>query len=398
MASLKHTVATYNMSFAGDAGLDPRRAGVFESEGAFHLSNETGNPRQFWINALGVVSNFWTNVPDASVMGLQEINKTAVGTATGSAVVESSVKAAVASRADAFEVAVITEEVVVNPNVKPALMMIWNASKLGQEVKHEISDLDYVPGEEAVEEIAKPNGSKVKKSGKQTGRPILMVMTDKGYLLINCHAPNHAELSAKTLADLRAALESKVSAFVGNTAVQKDKVFLMGDFNDRYDALQNVRLSVADLKYKGNAPLSCCHNWDSSCTDSRYTPLTIAVRTNVGTCNPNGQPLAGPGARTVMGVEGNIENYRYYGDKVFGFRPTGDADGNIQIYPPGRAGASKESDHEMVIASFESAAAGGRLQLLRRRQPLRRRQSVRRGQSLRKLNKRNQHTRRNSRS
>jgi len=367
MASLKHTVATYNMSFAGDAGLDPRRAGVFESEGAFHLSNESGNPRQFWINALNFVSDFWNNVPDASVMGLQEINKTAVGTATGSAVVESTVKAAVSSRADAFEVTVITEEVVVNPNVKPALMMIWNATKLGKEVKHEISDLDYVPGEEAVEEIAKPNGSKVKKSGKQTGRPILMVMTEKGYLLINCHAPNHAELSAKTLADLRAALESKVAAFVDGAAVSKDKVFLMGDFNDRYDALQSVILSVADLKYKGKAPLSCCHNWDSSCTESRYTSLSIAGREKIGTCDPKGQPLAGPGARTVMGVEGNIENYRYYGDKVFGFRPADEADGNIQIYPPGRIGASKESDHEMVIATFVSVAAGGRRRSLRRR-------------------------------
>jgi hypothetical protein len=367
MASSKHTVATYNMSFAGDAGLDPRRAGVFESEGAFHLSNETGNARQFWINALGVVSDFWTNVPDASVMGLQEINKTAVGTATGSAVVESSVKAAVGSRADAFDVSVITEEIVVNPNVRPALMIIWNASKLGKEVKHEISDLDYVPGEEAVEELTKPNGTKAKKSGKQTGRPILMVLTDKGYLLINCHAPNHAELSAKTLADLRAALESKVSTFLGSETVSKDKVFLMGDFNDRYDALQSVSLSVGDLKYKGKAPLSCCHNWDSSCTDERYKPLNIAGREKVGTCDPKGQPLAGPGARTVMGVEGNIENYRYYGDKVFGSMPSTDVDGNIQIYPPGRVGASKESDHEMVIATFVSAAAGGRRRSLRRK-------------------------------
>ena len=38
MATLQHTVATYNMSFDGDMGLDPKRAGVFESEGAFHLS------------------------------------------------------------------------------------------------------------------------------------------------------------------------------------------------------------------------------------------------------------------------------------------------------------------------------------------------------------------------
>ena len=351
---VKHTIATYNMSFAGDAGLDPRRPGVFESEGAFHLSNETGNARQFWINALKVVSDFWANSPNASAMGLQEINKTAAGTATGSAAIESSVKLVMGN------IGIITEEIVVNPNVKPALTIIWNEDKLGKEERHEISDLDYVPGEEAVEEITKPNGSKAKKSGKQPGRPILMVMTEGGYLLINCHAPNHAELSAKTLQDLRAALKAKVAAFVGNESVSKDKVFLMGDFNDRYDALGSVSLSVSDLTYKGKAPLSCCHNWDSSCTDERYKSLTIAGRENVGTCDPNGQPLAGPGPRSLMGKEGDIENYRYYGDKVFGFRPSSDSDGNIQIYPPGRRGASKESDHEMVIATFVSGAEGGR--------------------------------------
>ena len=354
MTSLKHTVATYNMSFAGDLGLDPRRAGVFESEGAFHLSNE-GDPRQFWINALGIVTKFWSEVDNASVMGLQEINKTSPGTSTGSAILESSVKEAVASRQNAFDVEVVTEEVVVNPNVKPALTLIWNCSKLGNKLDSAISDLDYIPGEEAVEEITKPNGTKVKKSGKQTGRPILMVMTNKGYLLINCHAPNHAELSGKTLADFRLALQQKVSAFLNGKPVMNDKVFLMGDFNDRYDALQEISLSVGLLKYQGKAPLSCCHNWDSSCTQSRYTSLNIAGRENVGTCDPQGKPLAGPGQRTLMGEEGNIENYRYYGDKVFGAKPIE----NIQMYPPGRRGASKESDHEMVIATFETAISGG---------------------------------------
>lgn len=79
MATLQHTVATYNMSFDGDMGLDPKRAGVFESEGAFHLSNESGNPRQFWINSLKIVTDFLSNVSNASVMGLQEINKTSGG-------------------------------------------------------------------------------------------------------------------------------------------------------------------------------------------------------------------------------------------------------------------------------------------------------------------------------
>jgi hypothetical protein len=355
----KHTIATYNMSFAGDAGLDPKRSGVFESEGAFHLSNPNEDKRQFWINALEVVVDFWSNLSDPSVMGLQEINKTESGT-TGSAKIESSVRAAVASRDDAFEVGFVTEEIIVNPNVKPAVMLIWNETKLGNKKRSAISDLDYTPGDEAILTMTKPNGSQVKKSGKQTGRPILMVLTEGGYLLINCHAPNHPELSEKKLADFRDALEKKVVAFLGSDKVNPDKVFLMGDFNDRYDALQSVSLSVGNLMYQGKAPLSCCHNWDSSCTDTRYRALDIDGREKVGTCDPEGKPLAGPGPRTLMGEEGNIENYRYYGDKVFGATPLEGEGGNIQIYPPGRRGASQQSDHEMVIATFTSPTQGGR--------------------------------------
>jgi hypothetical protein len=73
--------------------------------------------------------------------------------------------------------------------------------------------------------------------------------------------------------------------------------------------------------------------------------------------NLGGQPykLAGPGPRFTLGDEGTIQNYRYYGDKVFGSTPVS----NIQIFPPGRTGASKESDHEMVMAEYSIPMEGG---------------------------------------
>ena len=361
-----HTVGTYNMSFAGDAGLDPRREKVFESEGAFHLSNESGNPKQYWLNALEVVKHFWANEPNASVMGLQEINKTAAGTESGSYAIELAVKAINPA------LTVITEEVVVNPFVKPALTLVWDSSKLGTEADRKIEDLDYTPGEES-EEITKPNGSKARKSGRQQGRPILMVLTTNGYLLVDLHAPNHAELSAKNLMDLRQAIQNKISSFIGDKSVSSDKIFIMGDFNDRYDALNKVYLKLREedieLSYQGRAPLSCCHNWDSSCSDSRFEPLQINGRTKVGTC---GMPkdgrkyaLAGPGERFVMGDEGNLGNYRYYGDKVFGATPSSD----IMVYRPDvfKKAASQESDHEMVVATFTTAGSvGGRRKATRK--------------------------------
>jgi len=63
-------VGTYNMSFAGDAGLDPNRPGVFESEAAFHKTNTSDNKRQFWINALENVTKF-VNEPTAGFIGFQ---------------------------------------------------------------------------------------------------------------------------------------------------------------------------------------------------------------------------------------------------------------------------------------------------------------------------------------
>jgi hypothetical protein len=71
-----------------------------------------------------------------------------------------------------------------------------------------------------------------------------------------------------------------------------------------------------------------------------------------------------------MGVEGNIENYRYYGDKVFGANPSG----TIKIYGS-LNGASTESDHQMVIATFETADEGGRRK--RKNKKTQRRQRIR---------------------
>ena len=381
-------VGTYNMSFAGDAGLDPNRPGVFESEAAFHKTNMSADKRQFWINALENVKKF-VNEPTAGFIGFQEINKTPDGSATGSGALTSAIKLVKGT----FEV--ITEEIVVSPFVKPAITIAWDTAKLGGHSRHEIKDLDYVPTE--------PN------TNKQAGRPMLMVLTDKGYLLISLHAPNYPPTYTGEFPDLRTTINSNIKAFMGDKAIDSNKVFIVGDFNDRFDALQTITLeNGTDLKYQGKAPRSCCHNWDSTCTVGRFEKKSGLSKRNsrddIGTCKPptyqdmidqgkltvekfteikeaskaaankaeaNGKPrpkvivetdtiaLAGPGLRFELGSEGNIENYRYYSDKVFGAKPAG----NIRIFPGGRAGASKESDHEMVVAEFnipDAATAGGR--------------------------------------
>lgn len=361
-----HKIGTYNMSFSGDQGLDPRRTDVYESEGAFHLSNKTGDLRMFWKNALNTVVAF-VKESNFTAIGLQDMNMTAKPTIEGTL---SSIKPRVNYK--------VYIDKISTPYRDVGVAIIWNAEKLGDIEASAIYDLDYTPKEYFV-----PNTT-----DKQQGRPIQFLLTTGGYLLINLNAPNHEELARRKLTDLRRAIAEKTTTFMkGREAIQKGKMFVMGDFNDRYDAIKEIRIDIAGVKhiltYRGDAPFSCCHNWDGSCTDTRFTPIkpigrVASARGNsraYGKCtvptykkaNFGGKvegtykktvgesyALAGPpgaGPRILMGKEGTITNYRFTGDKIFGEIPVGD----IAIYPPGRTGASKQSDHEAVAAEFSDA-------------------------------------------
>jgi hypothetical protein len=202
-----------------------------------------------------------------------------------------------------------------------------------------------------------------------------MVYTSKGYLLIVLHAPKDDGLARHNLLDFRKNLNDKIVKFSENLKLTPDKIFIAGDFNDKYDSINTINLKISkrefNLTYKGLAPKSCCHNWDSSCSQSRYTPLTnLSGRENrkdIGTCklptDANGKPyiVSGPGPRHIMDLEGSISNYRYYGDKVFGANPID----NIRImanvehitYNTEKDTVntySMESDHEMVVCTFRT--------------------------------------------
>ena len=358
--NILHTVGTYNMSFASDLGLDPNRSSVYESEASFLLSNDSGDPRKFWKNSLDNVIYFWkskTFLKDhkPSFLGLQEINKTSIGSTTGSDAIRQKLKEIDPN------ISMITEEIDSGKS-KPALCCIWDSKKLGQMVKTEISKFNYVPIIERQFTL---------KLTPDNGRPVLMVYTDKGYLLIVLHAPNNDDLALHNLLDFRKNLNDKIYNFSKNLKLYSDRIFISGDFNDKYDAIQNLHLTLQHqnftLKYKGTAPKSCCHNWDSSCSESRYTTLTDLPgregRQTIGTCtvpiDPTTQkpyPLAGSGKRHLMGPEGDIRNYRYYGDKVFGANPLHNITTMkyIDYIRPhiSNTSHSEQSDHEMVVCTF----------------------------------------------
>jgi len=335
-------VGTYNMSFAGDQGLDPRRPDVYESEAAFHLSNPGPDPRQFWINAADLVIAFWRQ-PNAGVIGLQEMNLTDPKSVSGSNYIETKCQEA--------NPAVLMETQHIDPEragTWPALSILWDSRVFGEKVAAQIYKLDYMPEEAA--------GGRADKS-----RPILFVYTTNGYLLCCLHGPNSDIISRLTHRDMKENIDRRTRQFLSEQglAMNPEKMFFMGDFNDRYDAINPLVIQGVPLTYAGKAPYSCCHNWDSSCSAARYTPIEIPGRGGTGTCrvvkaDGSKYALAGPGPREPLGPEGNIENYRYTGDKVFGLRPSGP----LVLFPPGRSGPSRESDHEMVIGMFEIPDGG----------------------------------------
>lgn len=335
-------IGTYNLSFASDQGLDPTREKVYESEAAFLLTAPT--PRAFFIKAVTRLARFFAENPAAAAVGLQEINLTAPGSGTGSDAISAACKAVRPT------LEVETQTIPGSGGAPVGISMVWDTAIFGKKVDAKVEGLTYEPKEG--KDLTPPVLPKA-----QAGRPILMVLTESGNLLVSLHAPNQAILAKFKQSDLYINVSEIIFRLFPQVPI--DKIFITGDFNDRYDALAGflpLPYLGRMLSYNGRAPLSCCHNWDSSCTESRYVPMTELVnqfstnkRTKVGTCDATGKFLAGPGVREPMGAEGNIENYRYYGDKVFGSRPTTD----IQIYnPKGAMGPSTESDHEMVFAGF----------------------------------------------
>jgi hypothetical protein len=181
-----------------------------------------------------------------------------------------------------------------------------------------------------------------------------MAFTDRNFLLISMHGAQDPNLRLdkdafnKYMIDYnKKAVEDEASKFLGGRKPRQ--IFIMGDFNDRYDAIKNIRIGRLKTTYKGVAPKSCCYNWDSSCEDG---DVEIDFGGGYKTCRVPDvimDPITGK--LPLYPVQrGHIKNYRYAGDKVFGLKPLSE----IEIYRPGNEEISTESDHELVFSKFEN--------------------------------------------
>ena len=352
-------LVSYNMSFASDAGMSVSENKFlnYPSEMSFLAQNQTEDKRLFWKNAAGMLFRFIGEMSESKlIIGLQEMNKTEDSAETGSSYIATNIPQ---------NFFYVTDEVVVAPTQKPALMTIWDES-FGDLVYNQIYELaqkiesadgsynsnlpfpsDNYAGQFALKE---PKISSI----NQPGRPIMFTYTTNGYLLINIQATNVATDSAAGYASQllliqdKFALFSKLLVSKNKVVPSADKIFVMGDFNDRYNGLKNelVLGPGITLRFDGKAPLSCCHNLDSSCSAANYTSKPHSNQEAIDCVIPAGFRPAGPRMPNeikLMGDEGNVENYKYYGDYCFAANG-----GKLTKYPNMRNGPSNESDHEMV--------------------------------------------------
>jgi hypothetical protein len=355
---MKHIIGTYNMSFMSDKDTPLDRV-KWASEWTFLSQQKEGDGRRsYWINAMNLLREFIIN-KKPSMVGLQEMNITNTGTNTGTDAINTML--AEINQDTTVNYKQISKEIVIDNNIKPAVSIIYNETLLGEAKNTQIIDNPI-----------------------QGGRPILMVITKKIendkeniYLLITIHGAQNPNLRIKIKdfnqymkVNNKSTLETQIPLFLESNNMQINdikNIFIAGDFNDRYDAIKEININGKTVSYNGTAPKSCCYNWDSSCevkdieiiNDEDKDPNTI----DSSTCKvPNSEKSSDTKVPLSPLNRGEIRNYKYKGDKVFGLYPKE----NINMYKPINKmsyyfNPSKASDHELVYATFsDSPVSGGK--------------------------------------
>jgi hypothetical protein len=376
-------LVTYNMSFASDKGMfvdETNNNNNFPSEMSFLKRIEVSDldKRKYWKNAANLLKKFFDEKSNnALVIGLQEMNDTQTGTKTGTET--TGTKYIEQQIVDKNNYNFAVDHLYVAETQQPALMTIWD-KHFGNSIFNRIYELalkiievdHYYTKKEGYEDnyedqlnVKTPLSIEAPQI-KQSGRPIMFTYTDKGYLFINIQATNNAEDSANKYQIQLSFIQDKFELFKTELetkhthTIDPAKIFVMGDFNDRYGGIGNKLLLSKifpeyELKFDGKAPKSCCHNLDSSCKEEFYTVNKHEKNPDAKDCRfSDSFKLAGPRSDAqieLMDDNGNVENYRYVGDYCFALNG-----GNLKMYPERARGTkSIESDHEMVYMEVKES-------------------------------------------
>jgi hypothetical protein len=339
-----HTIASYNMSFASDMGVIQG----YETE-QFFMRNarkrkginidkkheKTEKNRELWERAKSLVKHFWENEKNATFMGLQEMNMTAlVNDEIGGN--EAIINMLDSKKDLSFE----SSYVYITDTQIPALLSIWNHERLGRKVKVYVADLGDTPPYKELEE--------------QKGRPISIIYTTKRYTLINLHGLNYGRAEQKKSAkNISKAIEHHIKESQkdmpdsAKDKFTKNKIYITGDFNDPTHVLKNIEINkhTYDNGSSDNPIFSCCYSFGGIGKKLEGTP---------------GPYEKNPKESGLYLENTTIDNYAYTGDYVFSSQNIKE---RLEIYRPHefkhKGNFTLESDHEMVYATFEADTNSG---------------------------------------
>ena len=324
-------LGTYNMSFASDLG---DKAPGYASEMKFlkqmNLNGEID--RRYWNNALAHLKHFIEKKKPLAV-GLQEMNLTDEGSGTGT----DAVKKMLSELGEEYSYNLYSEKVETN---NAGIALIINTNEAGKIEKTDIKDNNNQSnGDE------RPTG----------GRPILMALIEENILFVSMHGAQNGglgsfeeEFNDYMKKNNKEELEKLVKEFVGDKTVKK--AYVMGDFNDRYDAITEFNFEFGSANYEGESPAACCFNEDSMGDPEKREKIK----------KRKGEDEESDKVQGVKGVDFNkdtgridpghgikVSDYINKGDKVFAYPDSG----KLAVYNSEHNledGVSIASDHELV--------------------------------------------------
>ena len=416
-----HTVASYNMSFASDLGkpwgsekhfihdslkraaalgLDDSNRAAFKRAAALGLDD---SDRSSWERAAQLVRHFWMNEKNSSAMGFQEMNTSTKLDKIGDPFAGGDRRLQEILSGLGLEFYSANVE---SPYGFPTVVTAWKKDKLGEIMSNKEGNIKKPY--KYVADLGKDGEFSLNKVN--IGRPISIVHTTKGFTLINLHGPNvSAQSHTHNMIELRKAINTHVNRFVRrhNIRLNPNKLFIMGDFNDPFNAINREHPLLIDrtrslLHYNTEADgmkkvKSCCYNFNSACPVADLNPTNKRVHKNVlendivnnqgyqimadeHECfireseNPAINQRIWPGTvkkdasdeldgKNITGLSvgqrGHLANYQFTGDYVMGANVIK----SLQTYRPAgfRQDVSLESDHEMVHATFTSESVSAQL-------------------------------------